>query len=63
MPGVFHEALESIPGMAPKLAEARSNAWKKYPSGYLLDVANSTTDVNSLFEAIDLLIDTSSGPR
>jgi hypothetical protein len=50
------KVLESIPAMAAKIAEARANGWNKYPSVYLADVANTTSDIHSVFKAIDLLI-------
>jgi hypothetical protein len=52
------KVLESVPAMAPKIAEARINEWNKYPSVYLTDVAGSSRDVDALFQAIDALIDT-----
>jgi hypothetical protein len=49
--------LESIPAMAPKIAGARANDWKKYPSVYLTDVVTSPTDMEALFNAIAILLE------
>jgi hypothetical protein len=51
------KVLESIPAMAPKIAEARATARNKYPSVYLSDVATSMEDIDAIFQAIDLLVD------
>lgn len=48
--------LESIPAMAPKIADARANAWNKYPSVYLPAIADSVTDTNAIVEAISVLV-------
>jgi hypothetical protein len=48
--------LEAIPAMAPKIADARTNNWSKYPSVYLTDVAHSDAAVDAVFKAVDLFL-------
>ena len=55
------KVLESIPALASKIAEARRNDWNKYPNLYLPDIAASTTHIDTLFKAIDLVIDHAPG--
>ena len=35
------QELSKIPELAPKIADARDNGWKKWPTAYLKDVAGS----------------------
>ena len=51
------KALESIPAMAPKIADARASSWNKYPSVYLPDVASSPEYTDAIFDAIALITD------
>ena len=51
------EVLETIPSMRAKIAEARANDWKKYPSVYLPDVSGNPAHEEALFEAITVLLE------
>lgn len=48
--------LETIPSMKAKIAEARANDQKKYPSVYLPDVAG-TPHEQALFAAVTVLLE------
>jgi hypothetical protein len=52
--------LERIPTLNAKLADARTNNWKKYPSLYLVDVAGHADQEQALLAAITVLITDSS---
>ena len=52
--------LERIPTLKAKLADARTNNWKKYPSLYLVDVAGHADQEQALLAAITVLITDSS---
>lgn len=47
--------LETIPAMKGKIAEARANDWRKYPSVYLAEVAGHPDREQAIFQAITLL--------
>jgi len=49
--------LEQIPGLKPKIAEARASGWKKYPNLYLSEVASDATSVQAVFDAITKVVD------
>lgn len=53
------QILESVGPLAPKVADARANGWKKYPSVYLADIAESSADITAIFDAIAALTDAS----
>jgi hypothetical protein len=53
------QILESVGPLASKIADARANAWKKYPSVYLADIAESSADVKAIFDAVTALTDAS----
>ena len=48
---------DRIPSLAGKIAEARANDWRKYPSVYLADVGPNPAHVETLFEGIRILTD------
>ena len=51
------QILESVEPLAPKIADARANGWKKYPSVYLADIAESSADATAIFDAVAALTD------
>ena len=51
------QVLESVGPLASKIADARANGWKKYPSLYLADIAESSADVTAIFDAVAALTD------
>lgn len=56
------QLLATIPDLAPKIAEARDNGWKKWPSVYLKDVAAVPERVDAIFQAVDGLLAESPQP-
>jgi hypothetical protein len=50
--------LETIPALKTKIADARANDWRKYPSVYLDQVATDQAAITTLFEAIGRLTGT-----
>ena len=48
--------LERVPPLKPKMADARSSDWRKYPSLYLPDIASDAAGCQAIFDAISELI-------
>lgn len=48
-------ALSNVPTLAPKIAEARTAGWNKYPSVFLDELLTSPGHVASIFDAVSIL--------
>jgi hypothetical protein len=53
------DALETIPSMKAKIDDARAVGWTKYPSLFLADL--DSTQIETVFAAIQILVDGASG--
>lgn len=48
--------LATLPSMKQKIAVARANGWKRYPSLFIGDVANDAMQTQVIFDAIEILL-------